>query len=48
VCINHRTGFRLMARPFPRSIAIVRREPRNGQVVNNSSIRQQCELLGIT
>ena len=40
LCISRRTRLRLMAYPCPRSIAVIRREPRNGQAVNSSSIRR--------
>jgi hypothetical protein len=38
--ISRRTRLRLMEGPCARSIAVTRRDPRNGQVVNNSSIRR--------
>jgi hypothetical protein len=38
--INRCTRLRLMRRPSPLSIAIIRREPRNGQAVNSWSIRR--------
>jgi len=38
--INRRTRLRLMAWPSARSITVIRREPRNGQAVNSSSIRR--------
>jgi hypothetical protein len=37
--INRCTRLRLIRRPRPCSIAVVRREPRNGQAVNSSSMR---------
>jgi hypothetical protein len=38
--INRCTRLRLMRHPSPLSIAVIRREPRNGQAVNSWSIRR--------
>jgi len=38
--ISRCTRLRLIACPSARSIAVIRREPRNGQRVNSSSIRR--------
>ena len=38
--ISRCTRLRLTTQPSARSIAVIRREPRNGQAVNNSSIRR--------
>jgi len=38
--ISRWTRLRLIVAPSARSIAVIRREPRNGHRVNNSSIRR--------
>jgi hypothetical protein len=38
--ISRCTRLRLTVIPSTRSIAVIRREPRNGQAVNSASIRQ--------
>lgn len=38
--IGRCTRLRLIRRPRPRGIAVMRREPRNGHAVNSSSIRR--------
>jgi hypothetical protein len=38
--ISRCTRLRLMTRPSARSIAVIRREPRNGHAVNSSSSRR--------
>jgi hypothetical protein len=38
--IRRRTRLRLMTQPSARSIAVIRREPKNGQARNSSSSRR--------
>jgi hypothetical protein len=38
--ICRRPRLRLTVSPSPRSIAVIRREPRNGQAMNSASIRR--------
>ena len=43
--ISRCTRLRLTAQPSARNIAVIRREPSNGQVVNSSSIRPLATLF---